>query len=64
MINKTSINVFLRRSVRNNGLPFKVNPDIPNSTTLAAMRATQNGEDMHGPSSSVEELMESLDSEN
>lgn len=60
----TAINVFLRQSIRNNGFPFKVNLNIPNSTTLAAMRATQNGEDMHGPFSSIEELMESLDSEN
>ncbi len=34
----TAINIFLRQSLRVNGLPFEVKADLPNETTLAAMR--------------------------
>ncbi len=34
----TAINVFLRQSLRVNGLPFDVKADVPNETTLAAFR--------------------------
>lgn len=59
----TAINVFLRQSIRSNGFPFEVNLNVPNSVTFAAMRATQNNEDMHGPFDSVEALMEDLNAD-
>ncbi len=59
----TAINVFLRQSIRNNGFPFRVNLEVPNYVTMAAMKATQNNEDTHGPFSSVEELMEDLNAD-
>ncbi|MBR1937976.1 MAG: type II toxin-antitoxin system RelB/DinJ family antitoxin [Spirochaetales bacterium] len=59
----TAINVFLRQSIRSNGFPFEVNLNIPNNVTLAAMRATLNNEDMHGPFNSVEALMEDLNAD-
>ncbi len=34
----TAINIFLRQSLRVNGLPFEVKADIPNETTVAALR--------------------------
>ena len=34
----TAINIFLRQSLRVHGLPFEVIADVPNETTLAAMR--------------------------
>ncbi|MCD8130636.1 MAG: type II toxin-antitoxin system RelB/DinJ family antitoxin [Lachnospiraceae bacterium] len=34
----TAINIFLRQSLRANGLPFDVKADTPNETTLAAFR--------------------------
>ncbi len=34
----TAINMFLRQSLRVNGLPFEVKADVPNEITLAAMR--------------------------
>ncbi len=34
----TAINIFLRQSLRVNGLPFEVKGDMPNEITLAAMR--------------------------
>lgn len=33
----TAINLFLRQSLRTGGLPFDVEADIPNETTLAAL---------------------------
>ena len=59
----TAINVFLRQSIRSKGFPFSVNLDIPNQVTLAAMKATQENKDMHGPFSSVSELMDSLNAD-
>lgn len=34
----TAINIFLRQSLRVNGLPFEVRAEVPNETTLAAFR--------------------------
>ncbi len=34
----TAINIFLRQSLRVNGLPFEVKADIPNEATLDAFR--------------------------
>lgn len=56
----TAINVFLRQSIRRKGFPFEVSLEIPNKVTQDAMRAAGNNEDMHGPFSSVESLMEDL----
>lgn len=56
----TAINVFLRQSIRSNGFPFDVTLNTPNAVTLEAMKATQNGYDMHGPFKTVEALMEDL----
>lgn len=59
----TAINVFLRQSIRSKGFPFDVNLEMPNKTTLKAMERMQREEDMHGPFNSVEELMESLNTD-
>jgi len=59
----TAINVFLRQSIRRKGFPFEVTLNMPNEVTLAAMKATQNNEDMHGPFNSVEALMEDLNAD-
>ena len=56
----TAFNVFLRQSIRQQGLPFEVSRNVPNPTTLAAMDAAEKGEDMHGPFDSVADLMEAL----
>lgn len=55
-----ALNLFLRQSVRDQGLPFMLNRNVPNEVTLAAMDAAERNEDMHGPFNSVEELMEAL----
>ncbi|WP_156300075.1 type II toxin-antitoxin system RelB/DinJ family antitoxin [Streptobacillus canis] len=33
----TAINIFLRTSIRENGIPFPLKLDIPNTTTIAAI---------------------------
>jgi len=60
MILSTAFNIFLRQSVREQGLPFFVSKHVPNEVTLAAMNAAERGEDLYGPFDSVEELMEAL----
>lgn len=34
----TAVNIFLRQSVRENGIPFTVGRDVPNADTVAAFR--------------------------
>ena len=55
-----ALNLFLRQSVREQGLPFMVNRSIPNEATLAAMDAVEHDTDMYGPFDSVDALMEAL----
>ena len=56
----TAFNVFLRQSIREQGIPFEISKSTPNAVTLAAMDAAEKGEDMYGPFDSVDALMEAL----
>lgn len=56
----TAFNIFLRQSVREQGLPFNVSKNVPNAVTLAAMDAAEKDEDVYGPFDSVSDLMEAL----
>lgn len=56
----TAINIFLRQAIRENRIPFLIQREAPNSTTLEAMDAAERNEDMHGPFNSTPTLMESL----
>ena len=56
----TAFNIFLRQSVREQGLPFAVSKNVPNKATLAALEASERGEDLYGPYDSVEDLMGAL----
>lgn len=55
----TAFNVFLRQSIREQGLPFEVSRNVPNDATLAAMDDAEQGR-MYGPFNTVEDLMEAL----
>ena len=60
----TAVNIFLRQTIRLNGMPFAVTLDTPNRETIAAF---EEGEKMlHAPEaprfSSVDELFAELDS--
>ena len=59
----TAFSIFLKQSIREQGLPFMVSKHVPNETTLAAMDAAERGEDLYGPFNSVESLMEALNAE-
>ena len=54
----TAITIFLKRMVREKGIPFDVTLNVPNATTLRAFKELEEG---GGKSfSSLEELMEDL----
>ena len=57
----TAFNIFLKQSVREQQIPFRVTKNFPNAITLAAMDAAEKGEDLYGPYDSVSDLMEALD---
>ena len=42
----TAFNIFLRQSVREQQLPFRVSKNTPNAVTLAALDAAENDEDI------------------
>ncbi len=56
----TAFHLFLKQSLREQGLPFVVTRNVPNQTTLAAMDAAERGEDLSEPFDSVEELRKNL----
>lgn len=57
----TAFNIFLRQSVREQQMPFRISRNQPNSVTLAAMESAENDEDMYGPFEDIESLKEALD---
>ena len=59
----TALTVFLRQTVRSNGIPFDMRLDIPNRETLAAIRDVNLRRNLSGPYDSVKELMEDLDAD-
>ncbi len=56
----TAIGMFLRQTIRENGIPFDVSLNVPNTATKIAMDNAMNGVDMFGPFDSVAALMEDL----
>ncbi len=56
----TAINVFLRQAIYEHSFPFAIQREVPNETTLRAMEAAENGEEMYGPFDSIGEMMEAL----
>ena len=56
----TAINMFLKRSLLERGIPFLVDLNVPNEKTVAALKDAEEGKDVYGQFDSVESLMESL----
>ncbi len=56
----TAVGIFLRQTIRENGLPFDVSLNVPNSSTKAALDNSINNVDIHGPFDSIAALMEDL----
>ncbi|NLC45409.1 MAG: type II toxin-antitoxin system RelB/DinJ family antitoxin [Clostridiales bacterium] len=59
----TALTVFLRQTVRSNGIPFDMRLDTPNDETISAIEDVRLGRNLHGPFSSVGELMENLNAD-
>ncbi len=59
----TAINIYLKQIVRENGIPFEIKLDKPNTETLHAMQDVREGKNLHGPFGSVSELMEDLNAD-
>ncbi|MBR2893707.1 MAG: type II toxin-antitoxin system RelB/DinJ family antitoxin [Clostridia bacterium] len=58
-----AFNMFLRQSLREQGIPFAVTRKEPNTETLAAIEEVINRRNLHGPFNTVEDLMEDLNAE-
>lgn len=59
----TALTVFLRQTVRSNGIPFDMRLEIPNEETLAAIKDVNLKRNMSKPFNSVKELMEDLNAD-
>lgn len=56
----TAINVYLKRAIMEQGIPFEVVRTVPNVVTAKAIADSENGDDVYGPFDNVDALMESL----
>ena len=59
----TALTVFLRQTVRSNGIPFDVRLDTPNKETFEAIQDVNLGRNMSRQFHSVKDLMEDLDAD-
>ena len=59
----SAINIFLRQSVREQAIPFRVGSPAPNPDTIRAIEDARNGIGLSRGFSSVSELMEDLDAD-
>lgn len=57
----TAINMFLKQSIRAEGIPFDLTLNIPNKETIKAINDVKHNWNMSKAFSSVEELLEDLD---
>lgn len=56
----TAINIYLKKALAEQGIPFEVTREVPNAVTAKAIADAEKDEDMYGPFDSVEALMEAL----
>ena len=61
----TAINMFLRTAIRENGIPFELKLDVPNDTTLAAIKEEKEllNDSNTKAYSSIDELKAALEDE-
>ena len=57
----TAVNVFLRRSVIENGMPFELTLDVPNRETKKVLQDAEKGVGMSKTFSSTKELFKELE---
>ena len=58
-----AVNIFLRQSVREQAIPFRIGEPVPNAETVQAIRDARNGVGLSRGFTSVKELMEDLDAD-
>ncbi|MCD8074433.1 MAG: type II toxin-antitoxin system RelB/DinJ family antitoxin [Lachnospiraceae bacterium] len=58
-----AINMFLRQSVREGAIPFRVGNPLPNAETVKAIEDARNGIGVSRGFTSVSDLMEDLDAD-
>jgi len=58
-----ALTVFLRQTVRSNGIPFEMRLNVPNDETIAAIQDVSQNRNMSRSFNSVKELMEDLDAD-
>lgn len=56
----TAVNVFLRQSIREHGIPFDLKLNLPNKETRKAIMESEKGIGMSKTFSSTDELFEDL----
>ena len=56
----TAINIYLKKAISEQGIPFNVTRETPNSVTAKAIADSENANDVYGPCDSVDALMEAL----
>lgn len=59
----TAFNIFAKKAVRENRIPFEVGGEIPNEETRRAIERAQKGIGLSKGFSSVQELMEDLNAD-
>jgi len=59
----TALIIFLRQTVRSNGIPFEMRLNRPNAETLEAIQDIDLNRNMSKPFHSVKELMEDLNAD-
>lgn len=59
----SAINLFLRQSVREQAIPFRVGNPMPNRETIKAIEDARNGIGLSRGFTSVSELMEDLNAD-
>lgn len=63
MTMSTAFNIFAKKAVRENRIPFEISGDIPNEETLQAIENVRKGIGVSRAFSSVNELMEDLNAD-
>ncbi len=56
----TAVNIYLKKAIAEQGIPFSVVRDTPNSVTAKAIADSDADNEVFGPFDSVDALMESL----
>jgi len=59
----TALTVFLRQTIRSNGIPFDLRLEVPNEETLAAINDVNLNRNINKPFNNVKALMEDLDAD-